>query len=392
MNRFALCTLLVWLVAPSSAALARDPGTSALAGTLLPRFSTGGQRINSASAAPITTTLVADGAVAPVTWAASSGSLPPGITLSPNGTFSGTSTATGQHGFVARIVDGSGASASAAFVIDINANVTFGSVEPMSFTAGSTGLPVNFTVYLPPSYASSATRRYPVLFHLHGIGGAHNGNQIVAVPRSHEAAVRAGLVQELILVFPDGFQDSFWADSVNSAKPAETHLVQELLPYIDNNFRTIAAPGFRIIQGFSMGGFGAAKFATKFPDRFRTCIVYDGAMLSWNQVRQRHPQQSQEIFNNDSARFDLHSPWAWLTLNGPTLATNSVFRDSVGALLNENRAWRDALALHPQSSDYVETGLPHTLGPLLDAQGANSWALIGRRLVQVDAVLADGFE
>lgn len=390
MSRFALCTVLIWLVALSSA-LVRDAGASELKGSLLPRFSTGGQWINSASAAPINSTLVADGAIAPITWAATSGALPPGITLSPNGAFTGTSTAIGRHDFVAQIVDGAGASASATFVIDINANVTAGSVQPMSFTAGSTGLPVNFTVYLPPNYASS-TRRYPVLFHLHGIGGTHNGNQISAVPRSHEAAVRAGLVQELIIVFPDGFQDSFWADSVNSAKPAETHLVQELLPYIDNNFRTITAPGFRIIQGFSMGGFGAAKFATKFPALFTTCVVYDGAMLSWTQVRQRHAQQAQEIFNNDSARFDLHSPWAWLTLNGATLAANSMFRDSVGALLSENRAWRDALAVHPQSSDYVETGLPHTLRPLLDAQGANSWALIGQRLASADRIMANGFD
>lgn len=390
MNRFVLWTLLVCLISPSSA-LAQDSDLSAVQGALLPRFSTGGQWINSANAAPITSTLVADGAIAPVTWTTTLGSLPPGIILNPSGAFTGTSTATGQHEFSAQVVDGSGASASASFVIDINAGATVGTVQPMSFTAASTGLPVNFTVYLPPNYAGSS-RRYPVLFHLHGIGGAHNGNQILVVPQSHEAAVRAGLVQELILVFPDGFQDSFWADSANSAKPAETHLVQELLPFIDNNFRTMTAPGFRIIQGFSMGGFGAAKFATKFPGLFRTCVIYDGAMLSWTQVQQRHAIQAQEIFNNDSARFEQYSPWAWLTLNGTTLASSSVFRDSVGALQNENRAWRDALAVHPQSSEYVETGLPHAVRPLLDAQGANSWALIGQRLLDAEAVMLDGFE
>lgn len=156
MNRFALCILLIWLLAPSSV-LASDSGASAIKGSLLPRFSTGGQWINSASAASITSTLVADGAIAPITWAATSGSLPPGITLSPNGAFLGTSTATVQHGFVAQVIDGSGASASASFVIDINANATLGSVQSMSFTAGSTGLPVNFT---PPDLHTTPAERY----------------------------------------------------------------------------------------------------------------------------------------------------------------------------------------------------------------------------------------
>lgn len=390
MQRLLSCVFLAFL-ALIHAAAAADLNAATPAGTLAPRFSTGGQWLNSAINTPINSTLVADSALAPIAWSVTAGALPPGMSLSASGAFTGTSTATGEHAFVARITDGSGVPASAEFVISINASATAGSVQQLSFVAASTGLPVNFSLYLPPSYGSS-TRRYPVLFHLHGIGGTHNGNQISVVPRSLEAAVRAGLVPDLIVVFPDGYQDAFWADSVNSAKPAETHVVQELVPYIDAHYRTITAPGFRIVQGFSMGGFGAAKFATKFPSLFATCVIYDGAMLTWPQVQQRHAQQAQEIFNNDGARFDLYSPWSWLSANSASLSAGSAFRDAVGALISENRAWRDALALHGQSADYVETGLPHAIGPLLDAQGANNWALVGQRLAQADSVSASGFE
>lgn len=386
MIHLAACTCLL-VIAPAIALA----GDAVPAGALAPRFSTGGQWVNVATNGAVISTLVADGASAPISWTLVSGALPPGISLSPTGSFIGTSSTPGEHAFVAQVEDASGVPSSASLVISVNANAIAGSVQPQSFTATSTGLPVNFTVYLPPGYASSS-RRYPVLYHLHGIGGAHNGNQISLLPRSLEAAVRAGLVQDLILVFPDGYIDSFWADSANSAKPAETHLVQELLPYMDSHYRTLTAPGFRIIQGFSMGGFGAAKFASKFPNLFTTCMVYDGALLNWTQVQQRHAQQAQEIFNNDGARFNLYSPWAWLGQNSTTLTSGSVFRDAVGALVNENRAWRDALAANAQSSDYVETGLIHALGPLLDAQGSNSWALIGARLVQADAIRSDGFE
>lgn len=51
-----------------------------------------------------------------------------------------------------------------------------------------------------------------------------------------------------------------------------------------------------------------------------------------------------------------------------------------GALVNENRAYRDHLLGLGIPVDYVETGLPHALGPILDAQGANSWAFIQQHL------------
>ncbi len=215
-----------------------------------------------------------------------------------------------------------------------------------------------------------------LICHLHGINGTHNGQQTNTVPASHEAAVAAGVIEPCLIVFPDGYGDSFWADSVNSAKPAETNVKLELIPYLDANYRTVADRSRRVIQGFSMGGFGAAKFATKFPDTFGACVIYDGAMLTWPQVQQRHATQAAEIFNSSAATFDLYSPWYWLTQNAATLRVALPFRDSVGALLDNNRAWRDALVAQSIAPAYVETGCAHTLGCLLDTQGSNSWAFI----------------
>jgi dienelactone hydrolase len=188
-------------------------------------------------------------------------------------------------------------------------------------------------------------------------------------------------MEPCIIVFPDAYRDSFWADSINSAKPAETNLKQETIPFVDTNYRTLATRSRRAIQGFSMGGFGAAKFATKFPETFAACVVYDGALLTWPQMQQRHPIEAAEIFNNDPAVFDLYSPWYWLTQNVITLRATMPFDSIVGALTTENRAWRDAASGQEISLTYVETGLPHSLGPLLDAQGSNSWAFIARAFV-----------
>ena len=252
-----------------------------------------------------------------------------------------------------------------------------GTVETVTFTGPQTGAPVVFSIYLPNGY-NAGTNRYPVVYHLHGLGGAHNSGQVSTVPSSHEAAVAAGTMAPCIIVFPDGYEDSFWADSANSVKPAETNIRSELIPYVDANFRTIASRERRAIQGFSMGGFGAAKFATKFPELFGVCAIYDGAMLSWGQIQQRHPALASEIFDNSATRFAAYSPWHWLTQNVSTLQVILPFRQVVGALTSENRSWRDAALGEGVSVDYVETGLPHSLGPILDEQGSNTWRFIAK--------------
>ena len=271
-----------------------------------------------------------------------------------------------------------------AVLVALQVQALDGTVQTVTFTGPVTGQPVTFSLYLPPSYASS-TNRYPLVIHLHGIGGTHNGGQISLVPESHEDAVAAGLIEPCIIAFPGGYGDSFWADSVNSFKPAETNVRLEIIPYLDASYRTIASRNRRAMQGFSMGGFGAAKFAAKFPELFSACVIYDGAMLSWSQIQQRHPVQAAEIFNNDAATYSLYSPWHWLTQNVAALRTTLTFRDLQGALTNENRAWRDALLTQAITPDYVETGQPHQLGPLLNVQGSNSWAFIAAAFAQADA-------
>src|SRR5262245_5745208 len=110
-----------------------------------------------------------------------------------------------------------------------------GTVQAVTFAGPVTGQPITFSIYLPPGYAGGINR-YPVVYHLHGLGGAHNCQHVSLVPANHELAVAAGLIEPCIIVFPDGYGDSFWADSANSAKPAETNVKREIIPYVDANY------------------------------------------------------------------------------------------------------------------------------------------------------------
>ncbi|GAB6140826.1 hypothetical protein JCM14076_15550 [Methylosoma difficile] len=55
---------------------------------------------------------------------------------------------------------------------------------------------------------------------------------------------------------------------------AETMVINELIPLIDSKYRTIKNRSGRFLQGFSMGGFGSARFLFKYPQMFSSAITY----------------------------------------------------------------------------------------------------------------------
>lgn len=262
-----------------------------------------------------------------------------------------------------------------------------GSVLACSFRGPETNAPVYYNVYLPSGYAGS-DNLYPVTYHLHGIGGSQGGNQNSTVPAYYEKEWAAGVGEPAIIVFPNGYIDSMWADSYDGSKPAETNLMPELINHIDANYRTQATRESRIIEGFSMGGFGAAKFAAKYPDLFATCIIYDGALHSWDSLAERLPEVARGIFNDNENYFNEYSPWTFVAQNADVLRTEVEFHMVVGALTDYGRSFRDYLLARDIPVDYLETGCTHALSCVLDtvsgaigsASGGGSDPALRRRI------------
>jgi len=254
-----------------------------------------------------------------------------------------------------------------------------GRVETRSFLGPVTNRTVTYNIYLPPGYGSS-TDRYPVIYHLHGINGSNGGQQNTTVPQAFEDAKALGLIGPVIIVFPNGYGDSFWADSIDGSKMAETDVTLQVIPHVDANFLTIADPRSRVIEGFSMGGFGATKFYSKFPHLFGICVEYDGALLTWQGINQRNPAQAQSIFGGDETYFNQYSPRYWIDANRAILDKRYAIRMAVGSLLSDNRSFRDLLLALHLPVEYVETGCPHQVPCLMTSEGVNSAAYIGARL------------
>jgi len=135
--------------------------------------------------------------------------------------------------------------------------------------------PTGVRVLLPPGYEQSTTR-YPVLYLLHGAFG--NDTDWTAVGDAE--AITAG--QPLIVVMPDGGKGGWYTDWLNRGAGGppewETFHIGELIPWIDDHYRTNASRSGRAIAGLSMGGFGALSYAGRHPDLFSWAGSFSGAV------------------------------------------------------------------------------------------------------------------
>jgi enterochelin esterase-like enzyme len=120
-------------------------------------------------------------------------------------------------------------------------------------------------VYLPHSYARDTSRRYPVLYFLHGYTATAEAYvKSLAIPDSIDRAIAAG-AREMIVVIPDAFTK--YSGSMFSNSPTtgfwETFVADDLTAYIDKRYRTIAAKDGRGLAGHSMGGYGTMRIGMK---------------------------------------------------------------------------------------------------------------------------------
>jgi len=128
-------------------------------------------------------------------------------------------------------------------------------------------------VYLPPSYDQQPDRRYPVVVLLHGIFDDYGvWLENFGVPPILDRLIEADEIPELIVVMPNGgnrYGGGFYRNSSVSGNWAN-YIADDLLGFIDDNFRTLFNEESRAIIGHSMGGYGAINLAITRPGLFST--------------------------------------------------------------------------------------------------------------------------
>ena len=129
------------------------------------------------------------------------------------------------------------------------------------------------SIYLPPSYFTS-DKRYPVVYFLPGYLCTAMG---LTFPNDVDRLIEDGAIQEMIIVSASGKNELGGSFYVNSPVTGnwEDFIVEDVVGYVDANYRTVPEAGSRAISGFSMGGYGALNLAMKHPDLFSVGLCHE---------------------------------------------------------------------------------------------------------------------
>lgn len=140
-------------------------------------------------------------------------------------------------------------------------------------------------LYLPPGYDDGTTRRYPVIWCL--VGFTSRGRMLLndaawepGIGERMDALLARGAAQPAILAMPDCFTHLGGAQYLDSPALGRyaTYITDELVPFVDGRFRTLAETAHRGVMGKSSGGFGAITFGMTRPDVFGAAASHSGDM------------------------------------------------------------------------------------------------------------------
>jgi enterochelin esterase-like enzyme len=218
-------------------------------------------------------------------------------------------------------------------------------------------------VYLPAAYTGQPTRRFPVLYLLHGFPGRPLAFiETVQMGVVEDALTARGRARPLILVMPFGstgtFTDKEWANGVTSDDGWASFVARDLVRYVDAHYRTIRSARGRAIGGLSEGGFGAVNIALHHPNEFSVVESWSGYM---------QPAKLRSVFGPKLQLLAANDPQTLVRRVAPALrALHAYFwfySGSEDRLRKQNAAFADELS---------NLRLPHRFRLVY---GGHNWAL-----------------
>lgn len=242
---------------------------------------------------------------------------------------------------------------------------------------------VSYHVYIPEAYDSEPKRSFPVIYWLHG----HNATpaRIPDVLQYYVQAMQQGHIPPAIIVFPNGMAESMWIDSKDGSVPMESLLVKEVVVDVDKNFRTIRKLEGRLLEGFSMGGYGAARLGAKYPEIFGSVSILGAGPMqrefladeSRNKAVEARKRVLKEVFGDDPGYFREQSPWVLIDLNSDRVSKGIAIRIIVGErdlAVEPNREFSAHLKKYGiRNTLHVVPDVGHNALKLLFALGEENW-------------------
>jgi S-formylglutathione hydrolase FrmB len=244
-------------------------------------------------------------------------------------------------------------------------------VEESVFHSASLGRDMHYLVLLPHNY--SGTRRFPVLYLLHGLYGDYKNWDT----RTHLEQIAAAY--SWLIVTPDAGNSWYTNSATRPDDKFEDYVAKDLISEIDRKYRTIAEKRARAVAGLSMGGYGAVKLALKYPNLFAFAGSLSGAFNAPQNLDDLRPDfraRLLEVFGNSGSATRTENDVFLLLKNSPG---NPYFYVACGTsdfFLETNRALATRLSTLKIPYEYHETPGGHAweywdagLTPLFQAIG-----------------------
>lgn len=264
------------------------------------------------------------------------------------------------------------------FVLDPNGDcpvavhdVPHGEVRAVWYDSPTLNMKRRMMVYLPPGYEESR-QKYPVLYLLHGTGG----DETVWLEQGHAAQIfdnliASGKAEPMIVIMPNGHVDEQAASNMSAlgnVQPTFAHQkwmegtfessFNDIVTWVDKNFRTRASKRTRAIAGLSMGGYHSLYISANQPDDFAYVGLFSAAIGRMDQGKSKIYD---DLENKLIAQFRLHPRLYWIGIG----KDDFLYKDNIQfrQMLDKNRLrytyhesgaghewanWRDYLIIFTQ--------------------------------------------
>jgi len=213
---------------------------------------------------------------------------------------------------------------TAALALLLAAAPAAAEVRYATFSSPSLGKDVAYAVHLPPSYASAATRRYPVVYALHGLFESPGFWERRGLAPMLESLWQKGDVPEMVVVAVDG-DNSFFVDG--PAGRWEQMMSRDFVAHVESTYRVTPGRPGRGVLGISMGGYAALRMALAHPDLFRAVATHSAMLLEKIPTAEEgagrwHMAAFQKVFGSpiDAALWTANDPLALAVKADPKAA------------------------------------------------------------------------
>jgi enterochelin esterase-like enzyme len=271
--------------------------------------------------------------------------------------------------------------AASASPLWVTKAVTAPRVTHHVFASKATNAEASYHLYRPAAYEADGNRRFPVVYWLHGSGGGLPG--IPSVAKRFDSAIESGKIPPCLVVFVNGLEMGMYVDWADGSMPVESMIIRDLLPHLDANYRTLAKREGRLLDGFSMGGYGSARLGFKYPELFRSVSIVGAGPLQpeLKSTPRASRIQAEDLlkraYGGDQAIFLEVSPRKLAERNAKKVAQESLVRMVIGekdeTFGNNEDFHRHLQALGIPHGWTIVPGVGHEPERVFAALGDDNW-------------------